>query len=42
MHEPTDTYWVNGRLTATRSDTSMGVSGFTLDASSVERYTRDP
>lgn len=37
-----DTYWVSGRLQAARSDTSMGVSGFTLDASSVERYTRDP
>ena len=37
-----DTYWVSGKLTAARSDTSMGVSGFTLDASSLERYTRSP
>lgn len=37
-----DTYWVSGTLAATKTETSMGVSGFTLDASSVERYIRAP
>ena len=34
-----DTFWVSGRLRAVRNDTRMGVSGYTLDASFVERYT---
>jgi hypothetical protein len=37
-----DTYWVSGTLAATKTETSMGVSGFTLDAGSVERYIRAP
>jgi hypothetical protein len=33
-----DAIWVNGRLRIERADTSMGVSGYLLEAESVEPY----
>jgi len=34
-----DTVWVSGRLKTVRGDSSMGASGYRLDAALVERYT---
>jgi len=37
-----DTVWVHGTLQAFRGDSSMGVSGWRIDAVKVERYERLP
>jgi hypothetical protein len=33
-----DAVWVSGRLKTPRSDTSMGISGYSMDAVRVEPY----
>ena len=37
-----DAVWVNGTLKATRSDSAMGVSGYSIDDPVVERYVPKP
>jgi hypothetical protein len=37
-----DTVWVTGTLRTERRDTDMGVSGYTLEGASVEKYTEPP
>jgi hypothetical protein len=40
--ETMDAVWVNGTLRVARSDSRMGISGYALDAVSVEPYTAPP
>ena len=37
-----DTVWVHGTLQATQAKSYMGVSGYRIDATKVEPYTRTP
>ena len=37
-----DTVWITGTLRTERRDTDMGVSGYTVDGASVERYVEPP
>lgn len=37
-----DTVWITGTMHTERRDTDMGVSGYTVDGASVERYVEPP